>query len=42
MGNARASIMMDVYLHKFDLARPREQVSEHLISALGGLTPNET
>ena len=37
MGHARASITMDVYVHEFESARRREQVSEHLISALGGL-----
>ena len=42
MGHARASITMDVYVHEFESARRREQVSEHLISALGGLTRIET
>jgi integrase len=38
LGHARPSITMDLYVHEFETARRREQVSERLASALGGLT----
>lgn len=36
MGHARPSITMDLYVHEFETARRREQVSERLAAALGG------
>jgi integrase len=37
MGHARPSITMDLYVHEFETARRREQVSERLVAALGGV-----
>lgn len=41
MGHARPSITMDLYVHEFETARRREQVSDHLTAALGGLIATE-
>ena len=41
MGHARPSITMDLYVHEFETARRREQVSDHLAAALGGLIATE-
>ena len=41
MGHARPSITMDLYVHEFETARRREQVSGHLAAALGGLIATE-
>lgn len=42
MGHARPSITMDIYVHEFETARRREQVSERLVLALGGLVASES
>ena len=42
MGHARPSITMDLYVHEFETARRREQVSEHLAVALGGMIATES
>ena len=39
MGHARPSITMDLYVHEFETARRREQVSDRLVAALGGVIP---
>ena len=41
LGDARPSITMDLYVHEFETARRREQVSDHLAAALGGLIATE-
>jgi integrase len=41
MGHARPSITMDLYVHEFETARRREQVSERLTAALGGLVESD-
>jgi integrase len=41
MGHARPSITMDLYVHEFETARRREQVSDHLTAALGGLVESD-
>ena len=41
MGHARPSITMYLYVHEFETARRREQVSDHLTAALGGLIVTE-
>ena len=41
LGHARPSITMDLYVHEFETARRREQVSDHLTAALGGLIATE-
>ena len=41
MGHARPSITMDLYVHGFETARRREQVSDRLVAALGGVIPDE-
>jgi integrase len=42
MGHARPSITSDLYVHEFDTARRREQVSDRLAAALGGLITPES
>ena len=42
MGHARPSITMDLYVHEFETARRREQVSDRLVAALGGVIPDES
>ena len=42
MGHARPSITMDLYVHEFETARRREQVSDRLTAALGGLIASES
>jgi len=41
MGHARPSTTIDIYVHEFETARRREQVSDPLIAALGGLIATE-
>jgi integrase len=41
MGHARPSITMDLYVHEFETARRREQVSDRLTAALGGLVESD-
>lgn len=41
MGHARPSITVDLYVHEFETARRREQVSDHLAAALGGLVESD-
>ena len=41
MGHARPSITMDLYVHEFETARRREQVTDRLTAALGGLIESD-
>jgi integrase-like protein len=41
MGHVRPSITMDLYVHEFETARRREQVSDRLTAALGGLVESD-
>lgn len=39
---ARPSITMDLYVHEFETARRREQFSDRLTAALGGLIATDS
>ena len=41
MGHARPSISMDLCVHEFETARRREQVTDRLTAALGGLVESD-
>ena len=41
MGHARPSITMDLYVHELETARRREQVTDRLTAALGGLIESD-
>jgi len=42
MGHARPSITVDLYVHEFETARRREQVTDRLTAALGGRIESDT